>query len=199
MTRPLPNLLRESLDLSVHNGDAFGLRTLWQSWHAEHITGNGHNHLTTTVQDNITNADGKAFGRTITCRVGRKRILRLGYADRIMTDVLVVSKDRSNRLQLPHASLAELHGSSAIDALTYFLYLAFYRIILRISEVHGQRLYSTDGVCHLLCQVQCSAYGTTSVALWPRSYTPTEVPHFADSSLMAHLQLIIDKLREHKC
>ena len=82
--------------------------------------------------------------------------MRLGDTNGIATDILVVSKDFTDSLQAFLASLGELHSSSAIDALTYLLYLTFYGFTLRIGEVDRQRLDALDGIHHFLSQFYCT-------------------------------------------
>ena len=57
----IEGLLRQPLDFSVDDGDALCLRTLGQTRHAEHVAGNGHNHLRAAVEDDVADADGEAL------------------------------------------------------------------------------------------------------------------------------------------
>ena len=62
----------QPLYLAIDDGDAFRLRTLWQSRHTEHIAGDGYYHLTAAVQDDVADADGEALGRAVARGVGRE-------------------------------------------------------------------------------------------------------------------------------
>ena len=111
------------------------LRIFGQSRHTEHIARNGHNHLTATIQDDVTNADGKALGRAISLGVGRERELRLGDADGVMGDgAVLISKGETQILQFLLRRLTILHCSSTIDALAHFLNLVFQTVCLLVGK-----------------------------------------------------------------
>ena len=128
--------LRQAFYLTILDGDAFCLRTLGQARHAEHVAGNGHNHLTTQVQDDITDADCKTFGGTIARRIGRKGELCLGYTDGIVGNgTVVVGKDGTQILQFLLRRLAVLYARGTIDALAHLLNLVFQAVSFFIGEV----------------------------------------------------------------
>ena len=46
------------------------LWVLGQTWHAEHVASDGHNHLATAVENDVADADGETFWGAVAGGIG---------------------------------------------------------------------------------------------------------------------------------